>query len=78
MCRIRKTAYPLSVTAVRQESGKIILDGPGVEENSPHRLQPFPALLGDCPELLEAVLLRSSSAEAMVYLYGLAKELFDG
>ena len=79
MCRIRKKAYPWSVTAVREEGGKIILEGPRVEEKNPlQRLQPFPAVLEDRSDLLEAVLMRCSSAEAMVYLYKLAGELFDG
>src|SRR5437773_1226042 len=78
MCRIRKNAYPLSVTSARYEGSKIVLDGPNINgESRPRRLQPFPAILENDRELLEAVLLRSSSAEAMVYLYSLTKELFD-
>ena len=65
MSRIRAKAYPLSVTTVREEDEKIILDGPGVEEkNLPQRLQPFPAIFEDRSELLEAVLMHLSSVEA--------------
>lgn len=79
MSRIREKAYPLLVTAVREEDEKIILDGPEVEEkNLPQPLQPFPAVLQDRSELLEAVLMHLSSVEAMAYLYTLTGELFDG
>lgn len=80
MCRIRKNAYPLSVTSARHEGRKIILGSPNAGvESLPQRLQPFPAaIFEDDRDLLEATVLRSSSADAMVYLYRRTKELFDG
>ncbi len=76
MSRIREKAYPLSVTTVREEDEKIILDSPEVEEkNLPQRLQPLPAILEDRSELLESVLMHLSSVEAIAYLYTLTGEL---
>lgn len=79
MCRIRKNAYPFSVTGMRVDGTKVILNATEMNEKEPaHHLHPFPAVLDDAQDASEAILLHLSSVDAMIYLYGLAKEFLQG
>ena len=76
--RIRSNAYPLSVTSVRIDGTRIILDGPKTDETLPQPLESFPSILDDGGEIWEAALMHLGSADAMIYLYNLAKEFLRG
>jgi hypothetical protein len=79
MCRVRLNAYPLLVDSVQIDGTRATLGISETNEKDPQqRLYPFPVQLTTKPELLDALLLHSASTEAMLYLHGVAKELFGG
>jgi hypothetical protein len=79
MCRVRRNAYPLLVDSFQLDGTSITLGVSKTDEKGPQqRLYPFPVQSTAEGDLLDALLLHSSSADAIVYLHGVAKKLFDG
>jgi hypothetical protein len=79
MCRVRRNAYPLLVDSIQFDGTSITLGVSKTNEKGPQqRLYPFPVQLTTEGDLLDALLLHSASTDAMVYLHGVAKRLFNG
>jgi hypothetical protein len=78
MCRIRRNAYPLLVDSIQFDGISITLGVSETNGEGPQQcLYPFPVQSTTEGNLLNALLLHSASADAAVYLYGVAKKLFD-
>ena len=72
-------ASPLQFKSVRVEDAIIFLEGFQFDVSGTQRqLKPFPVCLDGDRNLFEAALVYMGCLEAMMYLYGFAKEFFAG
>lgn len=79
MYRIRKNAYPITVSSVQHDAGRIAINSP--EEEDPDRspgLQPFPADLVKDADLLRPICLHACGVEAKIYLSSFVPDLLHG